>query len=384
MVMRGREARFILMWVFIAVVALFSVACSTEPKETKFDLKVQKPQDVKELQKLETELTVTPEKAALNPDYQILHNIAVPYIPEYKVGPGDILEVVYNIRYESSPSAYRLEVQDKVSVNFPYHPQFNTTVLVRTDGKVTMPLLGDVQAESKTPMELASYLNQQYSKLMENPHITVALEEFNVKIDEMRKAITTAARGQSKIAPVAPDGRVAFPIIGTVQAEGFTVPQLEKIINDKYANVVRNLNTTLILNEIHHSKFYVFGEVERQGAIEMPTACNLLDGISMAGGLKKTAYTKEIIIFRNDGLERPIAMQVNLEPVLEQGMTYADLRLKPADIVFVPKGPIDKFDDLVEKVFTKGIYAVLPFSANVTGAYGLGGTTSNVITIPAR
>lgn len=101
-------------------------------------------------------------------------------------------------------------MQDKLSITFPYHLQFNTTVLVRTDGKITAPLLADVQAESKTPMELAAYLNQQYSKFVENPSLTVALEEFNVKIDEMRKAITTAPKGQSKIAPVAPEGVPPF------------------------------------------------------------------------------------------------------------------------------------------------------------------------------
>jgi polysaccharide export outer membrane protein len=351
---------------FIAVVAFLSVACSTQQKEAKFDVNLQKPEDVKELQKVEAKLTVTPEKAALHPDYQVMENISVPYVPEYKVGPGDVLEVVYNIRYESSPEPYRLEVQDKISVSFPYYPQFNTTVLVRTDGKVTLPLLGDVQAESKTPMELAAFLNKQYSKTMENPSVSVALEEFNVKIDEMRKAITTAARGQSKIAPVGPDGRIAFPIIGNIQAEGFTLSQLEKIINQRYAQTVRNLNSTLILLEIHHSKFYVFGEVERQGPVEMPSTMSILDGISAAGGLKKTAYTKEIIIFRSDGLERPIALKVDLDPVLTQGMTYADLRLRPADIVFVPKGKIDKFDDLVEKIFTKGLYGVIPFTTTYT------------------
>jgi polysaccharide biosynthesis/export protein len=352
-------------------VALLSVSCSTAKKERKFDVYVQQPEDVGELKKLEAKLTVTPEKAALNPDYQVIQNISVPYIPEYRVGPGDVLEVVYNIRYESSQAEYRLEVQDKVSVTLPYHPQFNSTVLVRTDGKITVPLVGDVQAESKTPQELAALLNKEYSRYLDNPSITVALEEFNVKIDELRKAITTAARGQSKIAPVAPDGRVSLPIIGNIQAEGYTLSQLQQTVNDKYAKYIRNLDATMILFEIHHSKVYIFGEVERQGAHEMPATMSLLDGLSLAGGLKKTAYIKEIVIFRSDGLERPISLKVDLEPVLEQGYTFADLRLRPADIVFVPKSKLDKFNDLVEKIFTKGIYSIIPFSANVSAVYNI-------------
>ncbi|MGA2026519.1 MAG: polysaccharide biosynthesis/export family protein [Syntrophobacteraceae bacterium] len=367
----------------VGVLALLSVSCSsTGDKEQKFDVHVKSPEDVKELKKIETMLTVTPEKAALHPDYQVLEEIPVPFVPEYKIGAGDVIEVAYNIRYEDNPGNYRIEVQDKISIAFPYYPQFNSTVLVRTDGKITVPLIGDVAAASKTPTELAALLDKDYRKYLDNPSITVALEEFNVKIDELRKAITTASRGQSKIAPVTPDGRIAFPIIGNMQAEGYTLVQLEKVVNEKYAKQVRNLNCTLILNEIHHSKVYIFGEVERQGPQEMLSAMSLLDGISAAGGMKKTANISHIIIFRNDGLERPIAFKVDLKPVFQQGYTYADLRLKPADIVFVPKGALAKFDDFAELFFTKGVYAVLPFSTGVSASYYINPTAGATTTTP--
>ncbi len=370
-------------WLFmiaLSLLALLCVSCSSADKrDQKYDVWVQRPEDVKELNKVETMLTMTPEKAATHPDYQIMEEISVPYVPEYRIGPGDVLEVVYNIRYEKNPGAYRLEVQDKVSITLPYYPQFNSTVLVRTDGKITVPLVGEVQAESKTPLELAALLDKEYRKYLDNPSITVALEEFNVKIDELKKAITTAARGQSKIAPVAPDGRIALPIIGNVQAEGYTLSELQKTVNEKYAQNIRNLDATMILQEIHFSKIYVLGEVERQGPIPMQSRMTLLDGLSAAGGIKKTANIGEVVIFRNDGLERPIAVKVDLEPVIERGHTYADLRLKPADIVFVPKGKLAKFDEFAELFFTKGVYAVLPFMANFTAAYNINPVVSEVV-----
>ncbi len=373
-------------WVFIiavGVLALLSASCtSTNDREQKFDVYVKQPEDVKELKRIETNLAMTPEKAALHPDYQVLQEIAVPFVPEYKVGAGDVIEVAYNISYAKNPGAYRLDVQDKVSITLPYYPQFNSTVLVRTDGKISVPLIGDVAAQGKTPMELAATLDKEYAKYLSNPSITVALEEFNVKIDELRKAITTASRGQSKIAPITPDGRIAFPIIGNIQAEGYTISQLEKVVNEKYAEQVRNLNCTLILNEIHHSKFYLFGEVERQGPYDMPGSITLLDAMSLGGGIKKTANVKEILIFRNYGLERPIAFKVDLKPVFNQGYTYPDVRLWPADIVFVPKSGLAKFDDFAELLFTKGIYAVLPFSTGFSASYYIN-PTAGVVTTPA-
>lgn len=351
---------------------LIALACAHKGRG--FDLEVSKPKNIKDLQQLETQLTVTPEKAALNPDYQISEKIAVPYVPEYRLGPGDIIEIVYHISYGRTPDDYRLEVQDKISIHFPYHPQFSTTVLIRTDGKITVPMIGDINAESKTPMELAGDLNKAYGKYLHNPSITVALEEFNVKIDELKKAITTAPRGQSKIAPIAKDGRIAFPLIGNQQAEGFTLAQLEKTTNERYSQYVRNLKATLILLEIHHPKFYILGEVNKPGSYEMQSSINLLDAIASANGYTNKAYLNNIVIFRNDGLERPIALKIDLAQSIKKGRSFANLPIKPADIIYVPKSRLSSMDDLIEKVFTKGVYAVMPFTTVFSwGVKDLGG-----------
>lgn len=142
-------------------------------------------------------------------------------------------------------------------------------------------------------MELAAELTREYKKYLLEPAVTVALEEFNVKVSELKKAITTAARGQSKIAPVSPDGRIYFPLIGGMQVQGFTVAQVEKMINESCAKQVRNLNITLILLEIHHPKLYVLGEVERPGAYDIASVPNVMNALTLAGGFKKAANWKK-------------------------------------------------------------------------------------------
>ena len=362
-------------YLMIALLVTFA-ACTqtTHLGKNQIDLTVKNAEDAQKLRTMESILAVTPEKAALHPEYQTLEKIAVPYVPEYRLGPGDVIEVVYHINYDIKPDAYRIEVQGKLSIHFPFQPQFNSTVVVRTDGKITLPIIGDVQAESKTPEELAAVLNTAYGKFMNNPSITVALEAFNVKIEEMKQAITTAPRGQSKIAPIGVDGRISFPIIGSLQAEGFTLNQLEKTVNERYSTIVRNLTVTLILLEIHHQKFYVLGEVKRQGAYEMTSRMNLLDALAVAEVDTKRAHLEDVVVFRNDGLERPIAFKVDLRGALAQGIAAANLQIKPADIIYVPKTKLDNLNDLIEKVFTKGIYSMVPFSTYFSfGEKDLGG-----------
>ena len=134
--------RFINGILSLFLVACFPLACANTASEGQhIDLVVRQPEDVKQLKTLEDSLVATPEKAALHPEYQVLDNVSVPFALEYRIGSEDVVEVVYHIRYEKTPEEYRLEVQDKISVTFPFHPQFSTTVLVRTDGKISLPLL---------------------------------------------------------------------------------------------------------------------------------------------------------------------------------------------------------------------------------------------------
>ncbi len=361
--------------VLLSLLSFSSCYHSSSDGPSKFDATIKTAEDIRQLNQLEKQLTVTPEKAALNPDYQIINNIAVPYVPEYRMGPGDVLEIVYNLKYGKTPEDYRLEVQDKISINLPFYPQYSTSVLIRSDGKITVPLAGDVLAESKTPMELASELDQKFRKYFKDPAVTVAVEEFNVKVAELRKAITTASRGQSKIAPITPDGRISFPLIGSMQAQGFTVAQLEKMLNEKYAKQVRDLNVTLILLEIHYPKLYVLGEVERPGAYDITSVPDILKALAISGGYKKSSELQEVAVFRNEGLERPIAFKVNIQAALKTGVPLTNIKLKPGDIVFVPKNHIDDMNDMIERIFTKGIYAMLPFSTSLTANYNLNSAT---------
>jgi polysaccharide biosynthesis/export protein len=323
---------------------------------------------------LEKGLELTPEKVANNPRFKVLSGAAVENIPEYRVGPGDVLEVVYHIQYDRVDEPYKLQVLDRINVNFAFQPQFNSSAVVRSDGKISLPLVGDVMVESLTPTKVAEDLNRVYAKYILKPNITVSLEESNVKVEELKKAITTAPRGQSKITPVAPDGRVGFPIVGTLQAGGLTVSQIEVLLNEKYKASVPNLQVNVILNEIHYSKCFIAGEVERPGVYEMPGREPLLAVLARAGSTKTTADIGEVVIFRNEGLERPIAIKVDLSQTADKALAATNIYVHPADIIFVPKGTIDNMNDFINKVFTKGIYSILPFSSSFTANYDLKNT----------
>lgn len=367
----GQGTSLLPLFLLAVLWTLVLTSCMGKPSKTQVQATVSSPADVETIRTLQKEQALTPASAEGKEGYQVIDGVAVENLPEYRLGSGDILEIVYHIHYEKNPETYKFEVQDKVNISFPFQPQFNSTVMVRTDGRISLPLVGEIMAESLTPTQLTAELKKHYAKYIINPNISISLQEFNVKIDELKKAITTAPRGQSKIAPITPDGRVSLPIIGNMQAAGLTVRELEKIINERYGTYVRNLQTTLIVNEIHHMKFVVLGEVTRPGEYEMSDLPTLLDAIAKAGGYKDSACLSDVVILRSNGLQKPLVFKVDLEKVLTQGVTYAGLTVQPADIIYVPKTSLDNANDIIAKVFTKGLYGVIPFSSSFTVNYDL-------------
>jgi polysaccharide export outer membrane protein len=75
--------------------------------------------------------------------------------------------------------AYKIGPQDLLKIDVWKEDQLTRIVPVRPDGKITLPLLNDIQASGLTPMELASAISDQLKKYITNPQVTVTVTEIN-------------------------------------------------------------------------------------------------------------------------------------------------------------------------------------------------------------
>jgi protein involved in polysaccharide export with SLBB domain len=67
---------------------------------------------------------------------------------------------------------------DTIDIKFFYSPEINDTQTLRPDGKISLPLLGDVAAAGKTPEELARALTALYVPLIERPKLTIIVRHM--------------------------------------------------------------------------------------------------------------------------------------------------------------------------------------------------------------
>jgi polysaccharide export outer membrane protein len=74
---------------------------------------------------------------------------------------------------------YVIGAQDVLDINVWKEEQLTKTVPVRPDGKISLPLLNDVQASGLTPTQLANQITESLKKFVTDPQVTVIVREIN-------------------------------------------------------------------------------------------------------------------------------------------------------------------------------------------------------------
>ena len=96
-------------------------------------------------------------------------------VSEGQAGPADKAAAPLPAPASLDPK-YVIGSEDVLNINVWKEPELSGPVPVRPDGKVSLPLLNDVQAVGLTPMQLADSITQQLKKFMEEPRVTVVVQ----------------------------------------------------------------------------------------------------------------------------------------------------------------------------------------------------------------
>ncbi len=79
------------------------------------------------------------------------------------------------------PNRYKIGPEDILYVQVWREPDFTEVLAVRPDGKITMPLIGEVQAEGLTPIALTKVLTDKLGNYVNRPDVTVSIQQVRSK-----------------------------------------------------------------------------------------------------------------------------------------------------------------------------------------------------------
>jgi polysaccharide export outer membrane protein len=80
---------------------------------------------------------------------------------------------------EDPPNAYAIGIGDVIDISVWKNPELSVTVPVRPDGRVSVPLLGDIQAAGMTPRALTENLSLKFKEFVTAPSVSVVIKEIH-------------------------------------------------------------------------------------------------------------------------------------------------------------------------------------------------------------
>jgi polysaccharide export outer membrane protein len=263
----------------------------------------------------------------------------------YRLAAGDILELLYLTIPTVTKKPYQLAVKDQVDIEFAFNPELNRTVRIRPDGHISIPRKKDVYVAGLTADQVSDKLKKIYSDLLRDPEITVTVREFDAKLAEIQRAITTAPFGQAREIRIAPDGNISIPLIPQVRAEGLTIPQLTQEVNRKYGGMIGDIKVSVLLREISGHLAFVDGMVATPGVYPMRGRMTVQQAIAIAGGMRPEAEPRSVLVVSKAPNGRYITRLADMTNL----SSMTDYVLGAGDMVFVPRSLISRADVWVDQ-----------------------------------
>ncbi|WP_447979434.1 polysaccharide biosynthesis/export family protein [Candidatus Nitrospira bockiana] len=139
---------------------------------------------------------------------------------------------------------------------------------------------------------------------------------------------------------VRPDGMISMPLIGDVQASGFTANQLAARIADRLKEYKENPSVTVSVKEVNSYSIYVLGEVTKPGKYQLKANTSVLQAIALAGGFTLFASKNKMQVVttmpNGDGRTHEMRIPVRYDDLLSGKGERGNFILKAGDIVVVP------------------------------------------------
>lgn len=112
---------------------------------------------------------------------------------------------------------YRIGVDDQLQITVWHNPDLSVSVPVRPDGKITVPLIGDVVAGGKTPDEVSTEIKGKLQSFVRDPQVAVILTALRSNEYLSRVRVTGAVRN-----PISIPYRQGMTVLDAVLAAGGT------------------------------------------------------------------------------------------------------------------------------------------------------------------
>ncbi len=240
-----------------------------------------------------------------------------------------------------------LGTDDVIEVRVSNHPDLNSTVTIRPDGKVTIPRAGDIQAAGLTSQALRAAIQKRLNTSLNNARVTVAVKEVNSQLVRVLGAVNqpgsykwkpnwrfmdvVAQAGGLKTRPTRITGRI-------IRNRNLIPLDVEASVlrPESAANAPIESSDLIVLDERDIFKqVNVIGEVGKPGAYDLTEELSVITLLNEAGSPTESAALRHAYVQR-DGARIPL----NLHALLIERRAdapAANFEFELGDVLVIPE-----------------------------------------------
>ena len=134
---------------------------------------------------------------------------------------------------------------------------------------------------------------------------------------------------------VTPDGAFSFPLAGQLIAKGRTVNEIRTELESRLSRYIPDLVSTVTVVAVNGNSIYVIGQVKNPGSFVMNPVLDIMQALSLAGGMTPFASVRNIIILRRENGVQTV-IRFNYSDVAEGRSLSENILLRNGDVVVVP------------------------------------------------
>lgn len=241
---------------------------------------------------------------------------------------------------------YAITVSDKLAISVLGEQDLSASVLVRPDGKITIPHSGEIVAAGYTPTQLADRIAQSLKALVKKPVVTVTvLEGQNDKVyaigGGVKPGVFELSRHKSLLQVLASmDLSLAdLDQASLVRANQVVARGFRELYEDGDISRNQELESgdVIILPVLRDRYVYVSGAVAAPKTLPYRDGMTVLDALMEAGGFNKFASKNDTKVVRRNG-EKEEIIRVKAKRLMERGDSSQNVTLRRGDMVIVEEG----------------------------------------------
>ena len=244
---------------------------------------------------------------------------------------------------------YTIGPEDVLDIRVWENPKLSVVVPVRPDGKITVPLVGDMLASGMEPLKLKKTLEAALSSYIQNPTVTVIVQSIN----SLNIYLLGGGVPNSVINPKRELSLMQLlSQIGTLEnadlEEAFLLRGDERLEADFYKLAIKgdvsqdiplSPGDVIFIPSSFDKRIQIVGAVNNPMTLSYRKGLTILDAVLLAGGLTEFANSKKVAVIRKgeDG-GNSSEIFVRFRDITVKGDIEENIELMPGDMVIVKEG----------------------------------------------